>query len=145
MDNIGSQPGVLQEGKPSSVTWTVVLIWVQAVTSVFGGWLVFSLALEAGSRGREFGDWVFLLTYAHMLAAALFAVCAVLLIGRRLAWPRYTVIVLNLLMLASWGAVLFDGEAGGGATMPPLISLIVLFLLSRREMACWYDNSPPRR
>lgn len=145
MGGVGFQPEVPREGRPSSVMWTVVLIWAQVVTSVFAGWLVFSLALEAGSRVGEFGDWVFLLTYAHFLVAALFAVCAVLLTGRRRAWPRYTVIVLELLMLASWGALLVGGEAGGRTTMPPLVALIVLFLLSRNQLASWYDNSPHPR
>lgn len=46
MDAPGFQSKVLQERRPRSVTWVVVLIWVQVVANAFGGWLVLELAQE---------------------------------------------------------------------------------------------------
>lgn len=144
MDETGFQPMVLPDRRPRSVTWVVVLIWVQVVANAFGGWLLLYLAKEDEDHGREVSDLVYVLGYASFLAAALLAVCAVLLTGRRLAWPRYTVIVVEWLLITAWFMTLLSAE-GSGAGIPPVIPAIVAIQLCKRDLASWYDDSPHRR
>lgn len=92
------------------------------------------------SHGREVPGVVSLLGYASFLAAALLAVCAVLLMRRRVAWPRYTVIVVEWLLVTSWVMALLAAEGGGGAGIPPVIPVIVAIQLSKRELAAWYEG-----
>ncbi|MEO3750099.1 hypothetical protein [Streptomyces sp. B6B3] len=145
----GSQPEVRpelrQERRPRAVMWVVVLIWVQVVANVLLGLLVLGLAQEDESHGRDVPGLVYFIGYVSFLAAALLAVCAVLLVGRRLGWPRYTVITIEWLLVASWFVMLFAAGTGGGAGIPPIIPMVVALQLARKEMTDWYDDSPHRR
>jgi hypothetical protein len=112
VDEVRSQPEIQQARRPRSITWIVVMLWFQVLANAFGGWLLLTLAQEDKEHGREVPGVIYVIAYASLLAAVLLAVCAVVLIRSRLGWPRYTVILIEWLLIASWFVALFTAEGG---------------------------------
>ena len=95
--------------------------------------------LAAGTRARAFAGRLRGGRERYLIAAICIAICVVMLLASRYAWPRYTAIALEALAAASTLIPLFAG-AGPGSLLGAIIPLLLVRELSHEDVAAWCNK-----